>query len=142
MKHMYLTILLAAHCALPGIASAQRSVSARATEAASARQAKEGELERILEQYAAAAPAQQESLRQQGQALIYAIFDLRLDQLESEAAALRSQIEQLSAQTASLAHSEEIQRIRQSLLDLEKVLAFRRQNRETIVRRRVEELFR
>lgn len=119
----------------------RQSPEAAQSPSARLRQPHEAALQQLTGQYAAAAASEKQSLREEAKSVIYVLFDLKIQQLEQDASALRQQLAELEQQPGSAQRSSELQRLRSTLSEVETALKFRRENRDAIVLKRLNELF-
>lgn len=74
------------------------------------------------------------------ESILFGIFDLNMSTLEAQASSLRVQLQGMKTDPAYQSQTTEIQRLEQSLLQLEQTLAYRRTHRTAIVAQRLREL--
>lgn len=119
----------------------RQSAEAAQSPSARLRQSHEASLQQLIGQYASAATSEKQTLREEAKSLIYVLFDLKIQQLEQDAALLRKQLADLDLQAGSAQRSADLQRLQAALSEVETALKFRRENRDAIVLKRLNELF-
>lgn len=101
---------------------------------------KEGQLQQLLSSYDQLPQGQQPQARQQARTLLYELFDLAIAQKKQEAELLQRQVARLEKDPSYQGRTEDLQRLRQRLEQIESNLGHRAHYRDQIVSQRLSEL--
>lgn len=113
------------------------SVPVQGMDFESLRLQKEEELSELMQQYASSHPGTKEVVKEQIQLTLFTIFDLGITKKEIQANKLKQQLSLLETDEAFADRVEELAALKDTLVEVESSLKFRRENRERIVHRKL-----
>jgi hypothetical protein len=147
MKYFVLPALLLLSLSVSGQSKILSDITPRGTTAhhasvdlGKALSQKEAELERIRVSYPSLSPDGKSAARDAMQQLLFAMFDMSLQQKQWEARALREELDAAQYDPSHRAQIDVIDSLRQSLQKVEAQLQSRETHRERIVMQRLHEL--
>ncbi|MEM7370724.1 MAG: hypothetical protein AAF587_19075 [Bacteroidota bacterium] len=98
---------------------------------------KEQELTDLMQQYASSHPGSKDVVKDQIQMTLFTLFDLGITKKEIQANKLKEQLSVLESDEAFAAKTDELEALKDTLIEVESSLRFRRENRERIVHRKL-----